>query len=176
MIYVQRTFFYSSEFSCILFVLFLIFSGHLERKHNILPGSSDDHERSAKRKRSVVENDAKSDDVGHDYYPTVYQHVQKRARPNANSTNIEERAPIDAIIPRPMTPPSPSPPPIANLANASRNSSINKQPSTPQVICLRNEAYNVVHISDRELNKFMRSGRVGIRNGRLILNDSIDDE
>lgn len=145
-------------------------AGHLERKHNILPASSDGHVQTAKRKRSAMDNDDNSDDDDN-YFTTMEQHAQKRARPNANSTSIYERTPIDAIIPRPMTPPSP--PAIGNLTNAGRSAN-NRQPSN--VLCMPNKAYNVVYISDRELNKFMRNGRIGIKNGRLVFQDTMDDD
>lgn len=143
------------------------FIGHLERKHNIPRGSdgSDGHALTAKRKRAVMDNDDDGDD---DDYTTMEQHIQKRARPNANSTSIEERSFNNAIIPRPLTPPSP--PAIGNLANAS---STNNPASTSQMICARNaKACNAVYMSDCELNKFMGAGRVEIYNGRIILKDS----
>lgn len=153
------------------------FAGHLERKHNILPGGSDCHPQTGKRNRSCMDDDDNSDDDDDDYYAAMEQHAQKRACTNANSTSIDDRRPIDAIIPRPMLPPPP-PAAIGNVMDASCNA--NRQPSTSKstsnVICIQNKAYNVVYMSDRELNKFMRNGRVGVNNGRLVFNDSNHDD
>lgn len=136
----------------------------MERKHNILPSNDEVRVPNAKRKRAALDND--------DNYSVPEHHIPKRTRPNANSTAIQERSPIGAITPpRPVTPSTP-PPAIGDLTN---NNGI--QPaSTSQIVCAQNEGYNVIHISDRELNKFMQSGRVEVKNGMLILKDSDEQE
>lgn len=47
---------------------------------------------------------------------------------------------------------------------------------TLPIIELQNAKYNVVHVSDAELNKFMQIGRIQIKNGQLILKDSVQQE
>lgn len=145
------------------FVLLSIWIGHLERKHNILP-RSDGHAPNAKRKRAVLDDD--------DELATMEHQINKRSRVNANSTSIQELSSINASILRPLTP---SPPPPSAIGNPT-NCNATGQASTLQDARVQNEKYNVIHISDRELNKFMRNGRIEVHNGKLILGDSIGQE
>lgn len=148
------------HFSKISIVLLSILIGHLERKHNIPPGSGG-HAPSAKRKRAALNDDD-------DDFTTMDRQIHKRARVNANSTSIHERSLIDAINPRPRTPSTPPPPAIGHPTNSNATG----QALTSPIVRAENGTYNVLHISDRELNKFMRNGRIEINNGQLILKDS----
>lgn len=154
-----------TQFYILMNIICLTFHliGHLERKHNIPPGS-DGHAPSAKRSRAVLD-----DDDGN--YTTMEQQIHKRARFIANSTSIHERSSIDAMIQRPRTPSTP-PPATQNPADGNAT----ERASTLRAVRVQNETYNVVHISDRELNKLMRNGRIEVKNGQLILSDSVEQE
>lgn len=136
--------------------------GHVKRKHGDVQGNGEPA-RHAKRKCNAMADD----DV-----IIMDQPRQKRARTNANSNHVQEHSSSPL---RPITPPMQSPSSSPANENATNNTAT-QQPFALSTVQLENDTYNVVHISDCELNKLMEGGRVRISNGQMFLKDSVEEE
>lgn len=138
----------------------------MERKHSNRSPGNDGPSLSVKRKRAAMEDDD---------FTMMGRHMQKHARVSANSNGIQEHS---SNISRPVTPPWPlqSPPPSSSAIDNPTDYNATEQPNALATVRFQNEAYNVVHVSDREINKLMQIGRVRIVNGKMFLKDSVDQE
>lgn len=133
--------------------------GHLLRKHNsTLNGNV---RMAVKRKRTYPNNDDNR---------VIDQEIVKRQRFDADQTIME--ALNDAFIQRQQTPPIESPTEI--VANEP-NKTTDVIEALP-LVHFDKKTYNMVHISDQELNQLMVNGRIRIHNGHLYMNDSEQEQ
>lgn len=141
----------------------------MTRKHNDCAQENDGPSTNTKRKRGASEDE--------DSLLMGQQKMQKRAHGNASSNGVHEHS---SIIPPAVTPPLPSqtPPPSSSTSAVDypTNENAAKQPNVLAMTPFRKEAYNLIHISDRELNKLMRTGRVQVCSGQMFLKDSIEHD
>lgn len=117
-------------------------NGHLARKHSSILPRLSETENRSS-KRGYDEIQADE--------PLIDQQSNKRQRLDADQDYQAMNGPI---VPRPQTPP------------IEIDSEEKEQPIVQQ------GEYNLVHISDRELNKFLQMGRIRVMNGHLYMNDS----
>lgn len=125
-------------------------AAHLLRKHNISTRDT--------ASPAVIQKQNEIDDINK-CIQLIDQQIVKRPRYDAGRTIAE--ALDEAVIPRPQTPPFENP----------------TEPSVEEIVSLPivqfdNKVYNLVHVSDYELNKLMMDGRIRIHEGYLYMNDS----
>lgn len=129
--------------------------GHLLRIHNVAVKES--ARPAVKRKRSELETSS-------DGIQVIDQPIIKRQRYDAAQTINE--ALNDAIISRPQTPP----------IETQTDTEATEETTAMPIVQFDNKTYNLVHVSDSELNKFMVNGRIRIHNGYLYMNDTEQEE
>lgn len=118
-------------------------NAHVIRKHADLAIAGLNETKNRQSKRDCA--DIEDDE------PFVDQQSTKRQRLDADQGYQEMNG---SIVQRPQTPP-------IEIDSEEKQQSIDQH-----------EEYNLVHISDRELNKFLQMGRIRIINGHLYMNDS----
>lgn len=92
------------------------------------------------------------------------------SRPRYDSGVCYDPDAYETNIPRPETPP---PPTYHDEPAANENGDMGQHLPIAQY---EKKNYNLVHISDEQLNKFMEFRRIGVRNGQLYLKDTDERE
>lgn len=132
--------------------------GHLLRKHNI--SSNEENSKAVKRKRTET--------VGADF-EAIDQQIIKRQCPNVNQTITDDLN--DTFISQSQTQANENLA-VTAISETTEGTHGNQEATHLPIVKFEQKIFNLVHISDQELNKLMLNGRIRIQNGYLYMNDS----